>query len=89
MTSVRLPSGLDFYILRSYRQSIDIGSGLEATQKIREPEDEKISGIPVIALIAETQKETKEECLQIGMNDFLSKPFMIDDLKRLIEKWTG
>jgi len=31
--------------------------------------------------------DEKEKCLAMGMDDYLSKPFRIEDLKVVIEKW--
>ncbi len=56
--------------------------GYEATQKIRELKTDK-SNIPIIAMSAHTFKGEYERCIEIGMNDFISKPF---DTKELYEK---
>jgi CheY-like chemotaxis protein len=45
-------------------------NGLDASKKIRE-----FSQIPIIALTANSNKQEQEKCLEIGMNDYLSKPF--------------
>ncbi len=45
-------------------------NGIEAAKKIRE-----ISRVPIIALTANSTKQEQEKCLEIGMNDYLSKPF--------------
>ncbi|MDC1437020.1 response regulator [Gammaproteobacteria bacterium] len=60
--------------------------GLEATARIRQMEGEAYQSIPIIALTADVQESTREECLRLGMNDFLSKPFMLNDLLAIIKK---
>jgi len=56
--------------------------GYEATRKIRELQTDK-KDIPIIAMSAHTFKGEYEHCIEIGMNDFISKPF---DTKELYEK---
>ncbi|WP_259069449.1 response regulator [Mucilaginibacter sp. X4EP1] len=56
--------------------------GYEATRKIRELSDNK-KDIPIMAMSAHTIKGEYEHCIEIGMNDFISKPF---DTRELYEK---
>ena len=56
--------------------------GYEATQKIRALTTYK-KDIPIIAMTAHTFKGEYERCIEMGMNDFISKPF---DTKELYEK---
>ncbi|UFH56335.1 PAS domain S-box protein [Spirosoma sp. KNUC1025] len=58
--------------------------GLEATRIIRR---EISQSLPVIALTASAIRTEKEECYQVGMNDFLAKPFEEKDLISLLTKW--
>ena len=58
--------------------------GLEATRRIRQ----ELSKQPVIiALTANAMQGDREECLQAGMDDYISKPVRLDELMRLLEKW--
>jgi len=41
----------------------------------------------IIAITAKALDGEKEKCLQSGMDDYLSKPINIFDLKTLLEKW--
>ncbi len=53
--------------------------GIEVCRKIRQ--DERTSHIPVIILTAKTTSENKIEGLTTGADDYLSKPFEINELK--------
>ena len=61
--------------------------GLEATSKIRELEAKNSKHhTPIIALTAGIGKEDKARCIEHGMDDYLSKPFSISDLKDAISR---
>lgn len=58
--------------------------GIEATKKIRQrwPHGPKI-----IALTAYALKGDRDRCLNEGMDDYLSKPIQIDELRSKLIKW--
>lgn len=58
--------------------------GLEATRRIREG---LLKQPVIIALTANAMQGDREECLQAGMDDYISKPVRLDELMRLLEKW--
>ena len=59
--------------------------GLEATRRIRQwPQ---ATGIPIIAMTANAFVEDRERCLEVGMNDFLTKPVEPDTLLGVIRHW--
>ncbi len=43
--------------------------------------------IPVIAMTAHALKGDREKCLDAGMNDYITKPFLPRDLLDIINKW--
>ena len=59
--------------------------GYEAIEKIR---DELHLSTPIIAVTAKTMKEEKQKVMQLGANDFVSKPIDIDALIKIISAWS-
>jgi CheY-like chemotaxis protein len=58
--------------------------GLEATRLIRANGQQQ----PVIiAMTANVMQSDQEECMQAGMDDFISKPLNLDDLVHMLGKW--
>lgn len=60
--------------------------GYQATEKIRAMENQN-RGVPVIALTANAMVGDSERCFEAGMNDYLTKPYDLDKLRTVIEKW--
>lgn len=42
---------------------------------------------PIIAVTANIMNDVKDNCLKSGMNDFITKPFVLSDMSTLINKW--
>jgi CheY-like chemotaxis protein len=62
--------------------------GFEATRRIRRGEaGERYVNAPIIALTANAMKGDKEDCFNAGMNDYLSKPFDVQDLLEKVDYW--
>ncbi|MDO6565602.1 ATP-binding protein [Alteromonas sp. 1_MG-2023] len=62
--------------------------GFEATRRIRRGEvGERYTNAPIIALTANAMKGDREACFNAGMNDYLSKPFNVQDLLEKVEYW--
>jgi CheY-like chemotaxis protein/HPt (histidine-containing phosphotransfer) domain-containing protein len=60
--------------------------GYELTAAIRAAETGK-TRIPIIAFTANALKGEAENCLALGMDDYLSKPVQLANLKAMLEKW--
>ena len=75
-------------------------NGLEATRLIMEIEEKRVvlsadrrmsqsvkSNIPIIAMTAHAIQGHREQFLEAGMNDYVSKPVSPQELADLLEKW--
>ena len=45
--------------------------------------------IPIIALTANVMEGNRERCLAAGMDDFLAKPYSLDQLQEVLRRWMG
>ncbi|MGI9507127.1 MAG: response regulator [Geminicoccaceae bacterium] len=60
--------------------------GLEATSILRKTWSEN-KRLPIIALTADKVEDAKAACFAAGMDDFLSKPFTLQQLQALLQRW--
>jgi len=59
--------------------------GLDATKRVRSM---PLENQPVIiALTANAMEHERDKCFEAGMDDYLSKPFIVNDLRDIIYKW--
>jgi PAS domain S-box-containing protein len=60
--------------------------GLEATQLIRQKEEQLgIAPIPIVGVSAYAREIYREEAKQAGMNDYLTKPYIKEELYKVIQ----
>jgi two-component system sensor histidine kinase/response regulator len=59
--------------------------GRAATTEIRRMKE--YDGLPIVALSADAVTNVREECLEIGMNDFITKPINPYAMLETIKKW--
>ena len=55
-------------------------NGYEATEQIRSLDDPSLAGITILAMTANAFDEDRRKALACGMNGFLSKPIVIEEL---------
>lgn len=60
--------------------------GFEATAAIRALPGAR-GAVPVVAVTAHALPGDREQCLARGMDDYLAKPILMDDLARILERW--
>ena len=61
--------------------------GYEATARLRA--SSRNQNVPIIALTANAMQGDRQRCLDAGMDDYLSKPVMVDKLLDAIARWTN
>ncbi len=62
--------------------------GFEATAMIRNPESKVLNHkVPIIAMTANAMQGDRENCLEAGMDDYLSKPVKKPEMAAMLEKW--
>lgn len=63
-------------------------NGIEATIAIREHERKNniLKPIPIIAVTAFAMEHDRRNCMEAGMNEFLTKPYKPQDMMAKIEK---
>ena len=59
--------------------------GFEATRQIRA--DDRLAGLPIVAMTAHAMAEERERCLNAGMNDHVAKPIEIERLHAALVRW--
>ena len=60
--------------------------GFEATNQIRALENPALAGVPIIAMTANAFEEDKKAAMDTGMNGFISKPVIIEDLIKELQR---
>ncbi|MEQ8473125.1 MAG: two-component regulator propeller domain-containing protein [Marinoscillum sp.] len=60
--------------------------GLETTSEIRKS-NFKSANTPIVALTAGAMIKDRDRCLEVGMNDFIAKPIMYDQLARILTRY--
>lgn len=62
-------------------------NGLDATREIRASASDRHKRVPIVAMTADAQAEAQQGCLDAGMDDYISKPASLEDLRAVLERW--
>lgn len=63
--------------------------GLEATVRIRTEEKDSNTHIPIIGMTAHATANIRKKCLEAGMDEYISKPFQVDQFLKILESIQG
>ena len=63
-----------------------IMDGYETTRRLRAQEQDG-ARVPIVALTAQAVAGVREKCLAEGMDDYVTKPFTVEDIGRILTKW--
>ena len=75
-----------YYQLVLMDVQMPVMSGYEAVREIRQLENQRLAGIPVIAMTANAFEEDKQEALRNGMDGHIAKPINIELLFTTLNK---
>ncbi len=85
LAALRLPQRPQLVLMDCRMPVLD---GFAATRRIRAAElAQSLPRIPVIALTATAADADRQQCLDAGMDDFVSKPYGADELAAAVERW--
>ncbi len=77
----------NYYDLVLMDVMMPVMDGYQATKEIRKLEDKKISNIPIIAMTANAFEDDRQNAINAGMNDYISKPIKVETLYSVIKKY--
>jgi signal transduction histidine kinase/DNA-binding NarL/FixJ family response regulator len=64
-------------------------NGYEATREIRRREAARGTHSIIVALSASVLPEERQRCIEVGMDDYVAKPFNRAEIQRVLKRWIG
>lgn len=78
-------SAFDLVLMDIHMPVLD---GYQTTMALRQREKDQVCDpLPIIALTADAFAEDRQRCLDVGMNDHLSKPIQLKQLSASLRQW--
>jgi PAS domain S-box-containing protein len=69
--------------------NMPVMNGLEFTLAVRQQERENGGHIPIVAITAAAIRSELQRCRDAGMDDVMTKPVVLEDLRAALARWTG
>lgn len=79
----------DHYDLILTDLNMPVMDGLELTRVVRQQEREDGGHVPIVAITAAAVRSELKRCRDAGMDDVLTKPVALEDLRHVLERWQG
>lgn len=77
-----------FYDLVFMDMQMPVMDGLEATRILRSKDSSKRNQqIPIVAMTANALADSRKQCQEVGMNDFLTKPVKKSSVLEILERY--
>ena len=81
-----MPKGAPYHVVLMDLQMPEL-DGFATTRRLRL--DERFKSLPVIAMTAHSLADEWEQCREVGMNDYITKPLDVPVFLKTIGKWAG
>ncbi len=73
-------------VIRAMEEGLPVAVSLDGELEATLSSRLKGRHVPIVAMTAHAFSEDREKCLQAGMDDYISKPFKINDILSVLEK---
>lgn len=67
--------------------NMPVMDGYDLARKIRQDEDGADTHATIIAITANALEGASQQCIEAGMDDFISKPMKLEELRQKLDQW--